>query len=267
MKSKSVWTLLLGSLGGALAFSSFASSVDARTTESFTAHIQFASQWSDVGCTQPLPQGADDQKCIGHTAAPLASGLGPVSLSFTALQTSFGDCVHLAVADGSIVTSSKGTLRFGGTKTGCAGKVSDGILKGQVPVAVTGGDGEFLNASGQGTLTILSVAGAGTGAAHRSTGELALALDLPNGSFDVTSPRIAGATARTVRVSKTAKRVRVTYRVTAQDAVDGPVLVVCTPRSGTLFRVGRTTVTCSAKDRSANTATAHFTITVTRPKR
>ena len=133
----------------------------------------------------------------------------------------------------------------------------DGILKGQVPVAVTGGDGDFLDASGQGTLTILSIAGAGTGAARRSTGELALALDLPNGSFDVTSPRIAGATARTVRVSKTAKRVRVTYRVTAQDAVDGPVLVVYTPRSGALFRVGRTTVICSAKDRSANTATAH----------
>ena len=146
-------------------------------------------------------------------------------------------------------------------------KVSDGILKGQVPVAVTGGDGDFLDASGQGTLTILSIAGAGTGAARRSTGDLALVLDLPNGSFDVTPPRIAGATARTVRVSRTAKRVRVTYRVTAQDAVDGPVRVVCTPRSGTLFRVGRTTVICSAKDRSANTATAHFTITVTRSKR
>jgi hypothetical protein len=266
MKSKQVWTLLLGALGGSLALSSFASSVDARATQRFTAHIQFAGQWSDVGCAQPLAPGADDQKCIGHTAAPLVSGLGPVSLSFTAWQTSFGDCVHLTVADGSIVISGKGTLRFGGTKTGCAGKVSDGILKGQVPVAVTGGDGDFLDASGQGTLAILSVAGAGTGAARRSTGDLALALDLPNGSFDVTPPTIAGATARTVRVRRTAKRVRVTYRVTAQDAVDGPVLVVCTPRSGTLFRVGRTTVTCSAKDRSANTATAHFTITVARPK-
>src|SRR6476659_11106287 len=42
MKSNSVWTLLLGALGGALALSSFASSVDARATQSFTAHIQFA---------------------------------------------------------------------------------------------------------------------------------------------------------------------------------------------------------------------------------
>jgi hypothetical protein len=45
-----------------------------------------------------------------------------------------------------------------------------------------------------------------------------------------------------VRAPKRAKRVRVRYSVTAQDAVDGSLPAVCTPRSGTFFRVGRTKV-------------------------
>ena len=217
--------------------------------------------------TQPLPQGADDQKCIVYSAAPLVSGLGQVSLSFTAWQTYFGNCVRLAVVDGSIVTSRQGALRFAGAKTGCAGTGSEGILKGQVPVAVTGGDGDFADASGQETLTLLSVSGAGTGVARRATGEIVLTLDLPHGDFDVAPPTITGAVSKHVRASKQATHVRVVYRVAAQDAIDGPVPVACRPPSGSRFRVGPTKVTCSAKDSSANTTTARFTVTVTRAER
>ena len=49
---------------------------------------------------------------------------------------------------------------------------------------------------------------------------------------------------------------------TALDAVDGPVAVACVPASGSLFPVGVTTVTCSATDAHANTASASFTVTV-----
>ncbi|WP_406495906.1 VWA domain-containing protein [Streptomyces sp. NBC_00846] len=58
----------------------------------------------------------------------------------------------------------------------------------------------------------------------------------------------------TVR-AKDKKGARVTYGATAQDATDGTLPVTCTPPSGSLFPVGRTTVTCSATDSAGNTGT------------
>ena len=51
-------------------------------------------------------------------------------------------------------------------------------------------------------------------------------------------------------------RPRVSFKVTATDAVDGPVSAVCVPKSGGRFLIGRTSVRCAAADTSANTATA-----------
>ncbi|MGW2086930.1 VWA domain-containing protein [Streptomyces sp. NPDC001880] len=48
---------------------------------------------------------------------------------------------------------------------------------------------------------------------------------------------------------------RVTYTATAEDATDGTLPVTCSPASGSLFPVGRTTVTCSATDSTGNTGT------------
>ncbi|MFB6942851.1 HYR domain-containing protein [Streptomyces sp. NPDC060286] len=48
---------------------------------------------------------------------------------------------------------------------------------------------------------------------------------------------------------------RVTYTATAQDTTDGTLPVTCTPAPGSLFPVGRTTVTCSATDSAGNTGT------------
>ncbi|MEV7853165.1 VWA domain-containing protein [Streptomyces sp. NPDC088183] len=58
----------------------------------------------------------------------------------------------------------------------------------------------------------------------------------------------------TVR-AKDKKGARVTYAATAQDATDGTLPVTCTPASGSLFPVGRTTVSCSATDSAGNTGT------------
>ncbi len=55
----------------------------------------------------------------------------------------------------------------------------------------------------------------------------------------------------------------VRYTATAVDNVDGPVAVACTPASGTLFKVGTTTVTCTAADKRGNTRSVLLTITVT----
>jgi hypothetical protein len=54
----------------------------------------------------------------------------------------------------------------------------------------------------------------------------------------------------------------VTFTVTATDRVDGPLPVSCTPRSGSLFPVGVTKVTCSATNTAGVTATRHFPVKV-----
>ena len=50
---------------------------------------------------------------------------------------------------------------------------------------------------------------------------------------------------------------RVTFRVTPQDDRDGALPVTCSTRSGSMFRIGRTCVTCSATHSSASSAAAN----------
>jgi hypothetical protein len=55
---------------------------------------------------------------------------------------------------------------------------------------------------------------------------------------------------------------RVTYRVTAADAAGNPLVPVCDPSSGALFKLGKTRVECSATDAAGRQAQAHFAVTV-----
>jgi hypothetical protein len=86
-----------------------------------------------------------------------------------------------------------------------------------------------------------------------------------SGSFvvtvvDLTPPELnlpdvtAGATS--------ASGATVNYVATGTDTVDGTVLAVCTPPSGTFFPIGETTVACSATDAHGNASYATFTVTV-----
>lgn len=52
------------------------------------------------------------------------------------------------------------------------------------------------------------------------------------------------------------------FVVTATDAVDGDVPVVCLPASGSLFPLGRTQVSCSATNTGGKSATASFAVVV-----
>lgn len=54
----------------------------------------------------------------------------------------------------------------------------------------------------------------------------------------------------------------VTFEAHAQDALDGPVPVTCTPASGSRFPIGLTTVQCSASDSEGNVANGSFNVTV-----
>jgi HYR domain len=55
---------------------------------------------------------------------------------------------------------------------------------------------------------------------------------------------------------------RVTYAASARDGIDGLVPDSCSPVSGSLFPIGRTVVTCTAKDESGNERTRRFSISV-----
>jgi hypothetical protein len=54
----------------------------------------------------------------------------------------------------------------------------------------------------------------------------------------------------------------VSFPATANDLVDGPVSVNCSPASGATFALGITTVDCSASDAHGNTANGAFDVTV-----
>ena len=54
----------------------------------------------------------------------------------------------------------------------------------------------------------------------------------------------------------------VAFDISATDVVDGPVTPTVSPASGSLFRIGTTTVTVTATDSSGNSATRTFNVTV-----
>ena len=80
---------------------------------------------------------------------------------------------------------------------------------------------------------------------------------------DTTAPVISGVPANQSAEATGPAGATVTYTApTALDAVDGAVSATCDHASGDVFPLGATTVTCTATDNSANTATTSFTVTV-----
>jgi hypothetical protein len=57
----------------------------------------------------------------------------------------------------------------------------------------------------------------------------------------------------------------VTYQASASDIVDGTVATTCSPTSGSIFKIGMTTVICTATDKAGNTASASFKVNVINP--
>lgn len=127
---------------------------------------------------------------------------------------------------------------------------------------VAGGTGAYAGASGNGTLShrvAITLSGAAGTDVYDGT------VAVPGLEFDLSAPVITAA-GKTVRARRGAKRVRVVFRASARDDVDGTVPVSCSPRSGSFFKLGRTRVTCTATDTSANTANARFAVTVKRTR-
>jgi hypothetical protein len=171
-------------------------------------------------------------------------------------------CVPLGFSTDVITVGSKGEIDATiGTSGPCNALPTS--------FTITGGTGMFAGASGGGTFK----ADIGGGdddpeidaddANEWRDNALTGTLTVPGATFDVTAPTIS-THAKTVTVPKKATSAHVVYTVTAHDDTDGTVPVTCKPPSDSRFKIGRTTVTCSATDSSANTATAKFLITVKR---
>ena len=80
---------------------------------------------------------------------------------------------------------------------------------------------------------------------------------------DTTPPTISGMPANITLEGNTLGGANVTWPApSASDIVDGSVTVGCVPASGSLFGLGTTTVSCTAKDAANNPASASFTVTV-----
>ena len=159
-----------------------------------------------------------------------------------------------------ILVAGKGEIDLAMRTTGCITPDNPARFP-ATEVTVSGGSGLYAGASGSGVLDYRNQGDAS--GAGLSVVTWTGTLNVAGLTFDTTAPRIAGARAKVVK-TRAAAGARVRYSVTAVDATDGPVRAACLPRSGSVFRVGRTRVTCTAVDRSGNTATAGFVITVKR---
>ncbi len=212
-----------------------------------------------VECPPEVP--VDVQECFARTGKGTVPGLGSVSETYVwPLREGPPTCpsplAKPVATTGRLVVAGKGDIRFALADGPTC--LPHGPAQENQPqdFTITGGTGIYEGVSGSGTAQ--RAFGATVTGIERWTGTLLA----PGTEFDVTPPKLNGATPKTVRAPKGQKRVRVTYTVTASDAVDGTVAVVCAPRSGSRFPLGRTRVICSATDKSANTATASFRVTV-----
>ncbi len=85
---------------------------------------------------------------------------------------------------------------------------------------------------------------------------------MPAGSPD--SPPPAVTTSGDVTVAATSSAgAPATFTVSAKDGVDGTRPVNCTPASGSVFKVGKTTVTCWAFNKRGKIGRSTLTVTVT----
>jgi hypothetical protein len=85
---------------------------------------------------------------------------------------------------------------------------------------------------------------------------------LPSGADDAPAPVVTTPGEVTVAATS-AKGAPATFTVSAKDSVDGTRPVNCTPTSGSVFPVGKTTVTCWAFNKRGKIGRATLTVNVT----
>jgi len=214
-------------------------------------------------CPAEMPR---EVECFARTGKGVVRGLGAVEVSHAYLLESEPagcsiEAVRLLPTTARLTVAGKGAIDVRISGTDCLLR-SGGSLSAQETFFVTGGSGSYAGASGTGTIAHISYGPP----AFRGRDTWSGSLTVAGLAFDLTPPSFTGAQNVTVRAAKGATRARVKHAVKAQDEVDGTVPADCRPRSGSWFKVGRTTVRCVATDASANEARAAFVVTV-RPRR
>lgn len=241
----------LGALATALALVAGASGTS-QSTGTLQLNAKLSAKWHLLpACPAGQPSSVS---CYTFEGQAAMRGLGAVTERYG--KTFDGACTK-SLPEFMLIVAGKGDLT--GTMTGPTCHTVPPIVV-NLDIVITGGTGAYAGASGSIHITsAIFERAAGVGV---STDTYTGSLSVPGLEFDVTAPVLSGARSKTVRAPKGAKRARVRYLVSAQDAVDGAEHAACKPSSGAGFKVGRTRVTCAATDSSANTATASFTITV-----
>jgi hypothetical protein len=218
----------------------------------------FDTTWRQVACPAGAP--SSSSRCFAIKGQTVVRGLGKATEAATYV-------IDDATADPSLFHLTAGIAVAGKGEIDVSAVSHTPICPCSTsPVAfdyqVTGGTGVYRGAEGSGTVVDTLRANSATGGVGNDA--WAGSLTVPGYAFDTTPPAIAGAVAKSVKAPAGTKRARVRYEVTAHDAGAGPVTLSCMPRSGSLFRIGRTVVSCTATDASGNPAHARFTITVRR---
>ncbi len=257
--------LLFAAISGSLAVAATRDAVTVAKADAVGAlqvNLTLSNQFDGNGVACPAGS-SETTVCFhtipsGHRGTTLA-GLGDVTFApYTFIWEKYGSPCGRVHGQIAILVAGKGEIDVAIAASGCW--TSDNFPP--AAVTVSGGSGRYAGATGDGSWEFHLANITGPLAGFRDvtwTGTLNVA----GLAFDLTPPVIAGATSKVVK-TKLASGVRVRYSVTAADATDGAVATACLPKSGSLFPVGRRTVTCNATDTSGNPATARFVITVKR---
>ena len=212
-------------------------------------------------CAPDTPAGVACVRFAGRAAVP---GLGRATETYTktASDPRYGCRWVTEFGTAVIQVAGKGEIHVSMAERACSpyGPAEVGPLAG----TVTGGSGVYAGASGSVRFTSFVSTARGLPSARFGTfrDTWTGTLIVPGLEFDATPPVLTGVRSFTVRAPRGARRVRVRYRVSARDAVDGPTRVACEPRSGSRFALGPTRVVCTAEDSSANSVMRGFTVTV-----
>jgi hypothetical protein len=253
--------------GGTMAMDVFvtqARAVDARSaatgTLAFNADLDVRYPAAD--CDADTPSGIE---CFARTGRGIIRGLGTVEVTYAykveaAPAGCVGDEVRVLPATARLSVPGKGEIDVSLGGSGCTPRESQ--LRAEEAFTITGGSGRYAGATGGGAYVDVSFGPP----SYRGKDSWRGTLVVPGLEFDVTAPVLIGARNRTLRIARGRKRIRVSYSVTARDDVDGALSATCRPRSGSWFRVGRTTVYCSAIDTSGNEKAVSFAVKVKRAR-
>ena len=227
-------------------------------------HNELSVRSDPVACPAGTPPEADE--CFARSGGGVIPGLGMVTQAYTFIvDTNSPNCPTgdvLLASSGKLTVAGKGEIAVALSGPPDCYVPAESVLKAKQPFTITAGTGRFSGASGSGIVEHNTQPTGGGGSSGSDT--WVGTLEAPGLAFDFTPPVINGAIAKSVRAPRGKTRVRVAYRVTARDDVDGAVGVTCVPRSRSWFRIGRKTVKCSTKDTSGNAASAKFSVTVKR---